>query len=135
MTLITPQLALGNRDDPVRNGQYVQAYLCCAAEIPLPRNKPGHQIALKDGLAIEAALLDEAFRFLDGQLREKRLVLVYCGQGISRSPSVLAGYLASRSGKDLEDVLTTIRRLRPEISPSAATVKSIARYLTREPQD
>lgn len=129
MTLITSQLALGDRDDPVKCGQHIEAYLCCAAEIPLPQKKPGHRLALKNGLPIDGELLDAAFLFLDEQLRAKRLVLIYCGYGSSRSASVIAGYLALRSGENLNDVLARIRRLRPEVSPSPGTFQSIARYL------
>lgn len=129
MTLITPQLALGDCDDPVKHGQHVDAFLCCASELPIPAKKPGHHLPLKDGLPIGQDLLEAAFRFLDEQLEAKRLVLIYCGHGTSRSASVLAGYLALKSGQDLEAVLGQVRRLRPAVSPSRGTWQAIAGYV------
>lgn len=111
-------MALGDCNDPIQQGHYVDAFLCCGAEIPLPRKKPSHHLALQDGLPIDSKLLDAAFRFLDEQLREKHFVLVYCGHGTSRSASVIAGYVALKSGEELNDVLTP----NPTIAPSGCAV-------------
>lgn len=129
MTLITKQLALGDRDDPMKHAQHVDAFLCCASELPLPPKKPSHHLPLKDGLPIDHELLDTAFRFLDEQLQAKHFVLIYCGHGTSRSASVLVGYLALKSGEDINATLHQIQRLRPAVSPSRGTWRAIAGYV------
>jgi protein-tyrosine phosphatase len=129
MTLITPQLALGDSEDPAKHCRHIDAFLCCAEEIPLPRNKPGHHLALRDGSPIDDQSFDAAFRFLDEQLQAKRLVLVYCGRGLSRSVSVITGYLALRNSKAPHVILRQIRKLRPEVCPSEPTFQSMVRYV------
>ncbi len=63
MTLITPQLALGSREDPARFATSVDAFLCCAREVPLFPGKPGHHLRLDDGYPVKAADLQQAFHF------------------------------------------------------------------------
>lgn len=131
MTLITPQLALGDREDPIKYARHFDSVLCCAEEIPLFPKKPGHHLPLQDGAVANESALDAAFRFLDEQVQAKRLVLVYCGHGLSRSVSVLAGFIALKSSEAPETVLDRIRKLRPGVCPSAATFKSVAQYVER----
>jgi protein-tyrosine phosphatase len=95
----------------------------------MPRDKPGHHLPLVDGEPIDDQSLDAASRFLDEQLEAKRLVLVYCAAGRSRSVSVLTGYLALKSSKAPHAILRQIRKLRPEVSPSESTFESVARYV------
>jgi protein-tyrosine phosphatase len=132
MTLITPQLALGSFRDPVEFRSHVEAYLCCAAEVAMPGDKPGYRIPLKDREAIDDGVIDGAFAFLDEQIASGRLVLVYCAGGRSRSVSLLVGYLSLRSGRDSESVLGQIKMLRPGVSPAALTLASIVSYVNRK---
>ncbi len=129
MTLITPQLALGDSEDPAKHWLDIDAFLCCAEEISLPKTKPGHHLALRDGSLIDDQSFDVAFRFLDEQLQAKRLVLVYCGRGLSRSVSVITGYLALRHSKAPHVILRRIRKLRPQICPSELTFQSMVQYV------
>jgi protein-tyrosine phosphatase len=129
MTLVTAQLALGDSEDPVKYQSQIDAFLCCAEEIPIPRNKPGHHLSLRDGEPIDDQSLDAAFRFLDEQLQAKRFVLTYCAAGRSRSVSVITGYLALRNSKAPHVILRQIRRLRPGVCPSEPTFQSVVRYV------
>jgi protein-tyrosine phosphatase len=129
MTLITSHLALGNARDPFLFAKDLDAVLCCAAEIPLYPGKPGCHLRLQDGVPVEAPLLEQAFAFLDEQLRENRFTLVYCGYGTSRSVSILCGYLALRQKISPSQVLTNIRRLRPEANPARVLFQSVERYV------
>jgi hypothetical protein len=132
MTLITPQLALGDWEDPFKYSQHVDAFLCCAREVQLPKARPGLHLTLDDGFTLEDEALDAAFQFLDEQLQAKRLVLIYCGQGRSRSVSVLIGYLALKGQEAPDRILDRIRKLRPGVSPSASTFRSIVAYVNRK---
>jgi protein-tyrosine phosphatase len=131
MTLITAQLALGNSKDPQLYADHIDAALCCAREIPLVRKKPGHHLKLDDGHAIPDVYLANAYEFLDQHLAAKHLVLVYCAQGISRSASVLCGYLALKSGEPLDQVLDSVRRLRPAVDPTKSTFEAVKKYVER----
>ena len=129
VTLTTAHLALGNSGDPARFADHIDAVLCCASEIPLFPGKPGHHLRIDDGSPIGAEALERAYRFLDEQLGARHLVLVYCGHGLSRSPSVLSGYLALKQGAAPAAILASIQRLRPEVEPSAVTFRSVERYV------
>ena len=129
MTLITSQLALGDCDDPLTHAEHLDAYLCCAQELVLPRNKPGYHLPIRDGAPIDGSSLNAAFRFLDEQLKANRLVLVYCAAGFSRSVSVLTGYLALRNSESPKFVLQQIRKLRPAADPSEPTFHSVVQYV------
>jgi len=129
MTLITPHLAVGDSEDPVKCEQQIDAFLCCAEELIMPHGKPGFHLPLRDGEPIDGHNLDAAFRFLDEQLQAKRVVLVYCAAGRSRSVSVITGYLALRNSKAPHVILRRIRKLRPEAGPSEPTFESVVRYV------
>jgi protein-tyrosine phosphatase len=129
MTLITSYLALGNSSDPIQFADHVDAVLCCATEVPLYPGKPGHHLRISDGLPIEAKALEEAFQFLDEQIAEAHLVLVYCGHGTSRSVSVLCGYLALKQKAPINEILKIVRQLRPRVKPSPTTFKSVERHV------
>jgi protein-tyrosine phosphatase len=111
------------------HAEKIDAFLCCAKELSLPRNKPGYHLPLQDGDPIDNQNLEAAFRFLDEQLHAKRLVLVYCAAGFSRSPSIITGYLALRNSESPKAVLRKIRKLRPAVHPSGPTLESVIQYV------
>ena len=121
MTLITPQLAVGDWHDALVHSERADAFLCCARELVLPRNKPGYHLPIEDGAPIDGPGLDAAFRFLDDQLKAERLGLAHCAAGFSRSISVVTGYLALRNSESPKSVLRRIRKLRPAVRPSEPT--------------
>ena len=125
-------IGFGRFEDPGKFWPHIDAFVCCAEEIPLVKQKPGHHVPLLDGPPIEDQSLDAAFRFLDEQLAVGRLVLLYCGEGRSRSVSVIVGYLGTKSGEDPGVLLQQIRRLRPAVWPSELTIQSVVRYVSRK---
>jgi protein-tyrosine phosphatase len=129
MTLISPHLAVGDSEDPVKCERQIDAFLCCAEELLIPQGKPGFHLPLRDGEPIDGHNLDAAFRFLDEQMQAERVVLVYCAAGRSRSVSVITGYLALRNSKAPHVILRRIRKLRPEVCPSEPTLESVVQYV------
>jgi protein-tyrosine phosphatase len=129
MTLITPHLAVGDSEDPVKYERQIDAFLCCAEELIIPQGKPGFHLPLRDGEPIDSHNLDAAFRFLDEQVQAERVVLVYCAAGRSRSLSVMTGYLALRNSKTPHVILRQIRKLRLDVYPSEPTFESVVQYV------
>jgi len=57
-------------------------------------------------------------------------VLVHCGVGISRAPTVVAAYLDRIGFLGFARALSYLENLRPAVAPSKALVESIARELS-----
>lgn len=70
--------------------------------------------------------LDPATSFIADHIKEGP-VLVHCGQGRSRSPSVAAAYLI-RYGMGVEYVLDFIKAKRPEVDPAEVFTKSLREW-------
>jgi protein-tyrosine phosphatase len=56
-------------------------------------------------------------------------VLVHCGVGISRAPSLTAAYLHRVGYKHIDAAIEEIRQVRPIIDPSNTLLSSIRRHL------
>ncbi|KAK7064650.1 protein-tyrosine phosphatase-like protein [Favolaschia claudopus] len=80
-----------------------------------------HRISLKDSPSASLSkACDEACAIIDAALSANNgtgKILVHCFAGISRSPSVIAGYLMRRKAMSLKVALGRIVRARPQVSP------------------
>jgi protein-tyrosine phosphatase len=56
-------------------------------------------------------------------------VLLHCGVGVSRAPSVAAAYMDAVGFKNVDAALDEIRRVRPFIHPSTVLVESLKENL------
>jgi protein-tyrosine phosphatase len=56
-------------------------------------------------------------------------VLLNCGVGVSRAPSLAAAYMAAVGYKGIDAAIQEISQLRPIINPSKILLNSIRRYL------
>ena len=56
-------------------------------------------------------------------------VLVHCGVGTSRAPSLTAAYLHRVGYKHMDSAIEEIRQVRPIIDPSTTLLNSIRRHL------
>jgi len=56
-------------------------------------------------------------------------VLLHCGVGLSRAPSLAAGYWHVVGYRNIDAAIEEIRRLRPIINPSKVLFDSIRRHL------
>jgi protein-tyrosine phosphatase len=59
----------------------------------------------------------------------KGVVLVNCGVGISRAPTLTAAYLHRVGYKNIDAAIEEIRQVRPIIDPSKVLLKSVKEYL------
>ncbi|KAF5867799.1 putative dual specificity protein [Botrytis fragariae] len=70
--------------------------------------------ALEDILQI----MKDACEVIDKSLRENRGVLVHCGLGISRSGTVVLGYVMRKRALNREEALAVVRQTRSRVQPN-----------------
>jgi len=56
-------------------------------------------------------------------------VLLHCGVGVSRAPSMAAAYMVAVGYKGIDAAIAEIRKVRPLIHPSSTLLKSIKENL------
>jgi protein-tyrosine phosphatase len=56
-------------------------------------------------------------------------VLLHCGVGVSRAPSLAAAYMAAVGFKNVDAAINDIRKARPFIHPSTVLVESLKEHL------
>ena len=56
-------------------------------------------------------------------------VLLHCGVGVSRAPSLAAAYMDAVGYKNIDAAIEEIRQVRPIIDPSKVLLKSVKEYL------
>lgn len=66
--------------------------------------------------------IESASNIIDQVAEAGGKVLVHCSAGISRSPTVIAGYLMSRQGLSLKAALAAIVSARPTVCPNTGFI-------------
>lgn len=126
MHAIIPQkLWIGNtrdgRDARTLFDNQIRAVIDLAAEespAQLPRELTYFRIPLLDGCGNDPASLKIAVTIVATHLDEGVSLLVCCGAGLSRSPSVTAFALAQSEGMSPHECLNRIRECQPvDVSP------------------
>lgn len=82
-----------------------------------------HRIDNRDGDPWTPRQVTDALDFITDRIKSGR-VLVACAAGMSRSASIVIGYLL-RTGWDLPSAYETVRRARPRIQPAAKMLTSV----------
>ena len=90
-----------------------------------------HRVQNRDGDAWSAEQVDLTFDFIYTQVRRGR-VLVACAAGMSRSASVVIGYLV-RCGWGPAEAHALVRRARPKIAPVPAMLEAALRVALGAP--
>lgn len=118
MDWITREIAIGNCDDARRldelRGAGIASILSLTGWPNSAANNHGltwRCVELIDGHGNDVDRLHEAVWQLH-ELLASGSVLVHCMEGVSRSPLVVASYLADRSGRPFEECLQEIALLR-----------------------
>jgi len=124
MDWITSKIAIGNIDDAVKltmlRNSGISSILCLNGWPNNAANTHGinwHCIELIDGFGNEVTRLQEAICLLD-KLADDKLgsVLVHCMEGVSRSPLVVASYLADKHLRPFDECLNEISSVRKWVS-------------------
>lgn len=61
-------------------------------------------------------------------LRQKGVVLVHCNAGVSRSSSIVIGYLMQREGLSFEDAYSQVKLARPSVHPNPGFYQQLQSY-------
>ncbi|RSM19564.1 hypothetical protein CDV31_001451 [Fusarium ambrosium] len=69
--------------------------------------------------------IESAANIIDQVAEADGKVLVHCSAGISRSPTVIAGYLMNRQGMSLRTALAAIISARPTVCPNTGFIAQL----------
>lgn len=70
----------------------------------------------------------KCFEFIDAAIARQGNVLVHCAGGVSRSATVVLGYLMSRHNMSLDQSLAHLRTVRPWVNPNAGFEAQLREY-------
>ena len=71
---------------------------------------------------------DRAFHFIDDCLKSRGKIIINCARGISRSATIVIGYLMFRYSMTLLDAYKFIISLRPQVRPNSYFRKQLELY-------
>ncbi|XP_015248357.1 PREDICTED: dual specificity protein phosphatase 19-like [Cyprinodon variegatus] len=72
--------------------------------------------------------LEECSCFIDQARAQDGVVLVHCNAGVSRSSSIVIGYLMLREGLSFDDAYNQVKLARPSIRPNAGFSQQLQNY-------
>jgi len=139
MDQIRHNIYLGNMED-----RFEQVYRSTTSPVTAMLTLVGHpdyympqhgtrhifiEIPLADTYGNDPKLFADAVQSLEFLLKLKHIVLIHCAQGISRSPSVLATYLARKEHRKFFDVVNELQGKRTIVNPNPALVVLARKYL------
>ncbi len=108
MDWITPNIAIGTCLEIVPRG-------CAVIDL---RPTPDH-------CHIHAVVLDGAIDKIHKVVKNNGLVFVHCIGGVSRSPSIVAAYLALTEKISVDEAYARIKQARPSIQPHPDQIESV----------
>lgn len=122
MTAILDGLYLGNIDDAFSSKltMHPTAVINCAKELPMsPYAVAYMKLDLADSTR-ERILphFADTNDFIDAQLKMGRRVLVHCAAGISRSATIVIGYIMYRHKMPFKDAYAYVKEKRNVINPN-----------------
>ncbi|XP_037637844.1 dual specificity protein phosphatase 19-like [Sebastes umbrosus] len=72
--------------------------------------------------------LGECSSFIDQTREQDGVVLVHCNAGVSRSSSIVIGYLMLREGLSFDDAYSQVKLARPSTRPNAGFYQQLQTY-------
>lgn len=74
------------------------------------------------------SFLEECSSFIDQARKQDGVVLVHCNAGVSRSASIVIGYLMLREKLSFEDAYSQIKCARPSVRPNPGFYQQLSNY-------
>ncbi|XP_030604558.1 dual specificity protein phosphatase 19-like isoform X2 [Archocentrus centrarchus] len=71
---------------------------------------------------------EECSFFIDQAREQGGVVLVHCNAGVSRSSSIVIGYLMLREGLSFDDAYSQVKQARPSIRPNPGFYQQLQNY-------
>lgn len=133
MNWITDNIAVGDWMDS--RSTPTDAILNMAIEELGPIDRTGKEylnIKTYDRFKFTDSQLDLALSFIHGVVSNNKTILVHCIAGISRSPSIVATYLAIQKGSNFDKELNEIYWKRSQVDPAGAIILSCRDYVERK---
>ena len=134
MTRIWERLFVGGLSDAQRlargNPNHIDTVISlCEACVASKRQGVNYiHIPIEDDQSVPAGQFDSIIDAIAKNVRWGT-VLLHCGVGVSRAPSLTAAWMYCVGYKNLDSALEEIKRLRPAIDPSTILLESIRSYL------
>ncbi len=136
MHLVTPQIAIGSRDDAANPQLLAQFGIDAILSLePVRLTRPAAcqmTLQVKDRIALPAAVIEQAVGFIHQQLLQGRRVMAHCQMGISRSPALVLAYLHQHQELSLSQGLALIQQARPHAEPHPVLMASLQQYFQRQ---
>lgn len=133
-TRIWDRLFLGGRlgaERLFRANPFEISTVVSLCEEPVIRQKPGINylhFPVNDREPLGRGLFDAILDAIAENIRWGR-ILVHCGSGASRGPTIAAAWMHAAGYKNIEDSLREIAILRPIIAPSESLLFSVKEHL------
>ncbi|XP_051575524.1 dual specificity protein phosphatase 19b [Myxocyprinus asiaticus] len=70
----------------------------------------------------------ECFEFINQASQQCGVALVHCNAGVSRSASVVIGFLMSQEKMSFEEAFSTVKNARPSIQPNPGFMRQLKKY-------
>ncbi|XP_056609909.1 dual specificity protein phosphatase 19b [Triplophysa dalaica] len=70
----------------------------------------------------------QCFEFINHASQQDGMVLVHCNAGVSRSASVVIGFLMYQEKMSFEEAFRTVKSARPHIQPNPGFMKQLKNY-------
>jgi ADP-ribosylglycohydrolase/predicted protein tyrosine phosphatase len=127
-----PGIRFGNAPAAANTECDVMLSLCRMGRVPPPGAGAQHEIILVDSPHpgdnpnLDFVLQDAADA-ITAWRDEDKTVFVHCVAGISRTPTVVAAYLASRQGTDGLSALARVNETHPRANPNAGFLDALSR--------
>ena len=96
---------------------------------PFPGNFKYLSLRVKDAKSEDLlTLFPSCFDFIESGMRGSSRILVHCVEGVSRSATVVIGYLMWRNKMTFADAADKVRKARPVSSPNAGFICQLIKY-------
>lgn len=103
-------------------------HVCCCIDVSprFPKQFAYLTLAADDNAGFDISVFfAKAFAFIDSALRSGGGVLVHCGAGISRAPTILASYLMRKTGMSAKAAVQHIKSIRSCASPNRGFLQQL----------
>ncbi|KAK6483168.1 dual specificity protein phosphatase 19-like [Huso huso] len=74
------------------------------------------------------SFFQDCFRFIEKAKAQNGVVLVHCNAGVSRSASIVIGYLMSTEYLHFDDAFPLVKNARPAICPNPGFMEQLRKY-------